>query len=148
MKEPAQAEDTGSTRETDAAAQARPGLLYRTCGKLLAIIRYNDELSDRLSGNVGNATAGELLARFKASMTWTRRTSKKVEWRAMSTLPDYQPGSRYLMLAAGDHHPCTEIEKTYAEEKRWFRSDMDGTMHLVDFIEGWRPIPEEVTPSA
>jgi hypothetical protein len=132
MKEPAQTESNGS-----------PGLLGRSCRKLLAIIRYNDELSDRLSGNFGSVPLTVLLARLNASMTRGRRTAKKVEWRDMVTLPDYQPGSRYLMLAAGDHHPCTEIEKTYTEEKRWFRSDMDGTMHLVDFIEGWVPIPAE-----
>ncbi|MHC5194915.1 hypothetical protein ACYSUW_14270 [Pseudomonas frederiksbergensis] len=148
MKEPEQAENTVSNRDTDVAVQARPSLLTRSCGKLLAIIRYNDELSVQLSGNVGNATTGELLARFMASMTWGSRKAKKVEWREMEALPDYQPGSRYLMLAAGDHHPCTEIEKTYAEEKRWFRSDMDGTMHLMDFIEGWVPIPADDTARA
>lgn len=145
MKEPTQAGNTVSNRGTDGAVKARPTLLTRTSSKLLAIIRYNDELSDQISGNVGNATPGELLARFIASMTWGRRTAKKVEWLEMDALPEYQPGSRYLMLASGDHHPCTEIEKTYAEEKRWFRSDMDGTMHLVDFIEGWLPIPAEQT---
>lgn len=143
MKEPGQKDSNASKQDTDAPAGPSPGLLVRSCRKFLAIIRYNDELSDRLSGNVRNAPLSVLLSRFNASMTRGRRTAKKVEWRDMTTLPDYQPGSRYLMLAAGDHHPCTEIEKTYVEEKRWFRSDMTGTLHLVDFIEGWVPIPAD-----
>lgn len=148
MNEPAQTESNGSKQHTDAAAPARPGPLGKSCRKLLVIIRYNDEQSDRLSDNVGNVPLSVLLARLNASMTRGRRTAKKVEWRDMTTLPDYQPGSRYLMLAAGDHHPCTEIEKTYAEEKRWFSSDMNGTLHLVDFIEGWLPIPADNTARA
>lgn len=73
--------------------------------------------------------------------------TKPVEWFDVVDLPAYEPGAQYLILAADEHHPCTELEKHLEGDKRAFRSSLTGCIVYIEDIEAWRPLKDHQPPA-
>ncbi|MDF9778857.1 hypothetical protein [Pseudomonas baetica] len=89
----------------------------------------------------------ELVLRIKSITPASVPSVEPVEWFDVVDLPAYEPGARYLMLAADEHHPCTEVKRDDSNKKRWFRGDLTGELISIDDIEAWRPIKEHQPPT-
>ncbi|MHC5194914.1 hypothetical protein ACYSUW_14265 [Pseudomonas frederiksbergensis] len=88
----------------------------------------------------------DLVARIKSLPPVPVPNIESVEWYDVVDLPAYEPGAQYLILAVDDHHPCTEANREHADEKRWFRSSLTGSLLSEDDIEAWRPIKDHLPP--
>lgn len=89
----------------------------------------------------------DMVARIKALPPVPVPNIEPVEWYDVVDLPAYEPGRQYLMLAADDHHPCTEVKREDSDKKRWFRGNLTGDLFTLDDIEAWRPIKDHQPPA-
>lgn len=101
----------------------------------------------RLLEQSADGESVDLVARIKSLPPVTVPNIEPVEWYDVVDLPAFKPGERYLMLAADNHHPCTEINRLELNEKRWFRGDHTGDLFTLDDIEAWRPIKDHKPPT-
>ncbi len=88
-----------------------------------------------------------LAARIKSLTSEPVTNVKPVEWYDVVDLPAYAHGAEYLVLAADNHHPCTEESREGRDEKRQFRSSLTGGLISIDDIEAWRPIKDHQPPT-
>lgn len=101
----------------------------------------------RLLEQSGQVDSLALAARIKSLANEPITNVDPVEWYDVVDLPAYEPGAEYLMLAADQHHPCTEANREHPDEKRWFRSSLTGGLISIDEVEAWRPIKDHQPPT-
>ncbi|MGF6282273.1 hypothetical protein ABH908_000243 [Pseudomonas frederiksbergensis] len=94
-----------------------------------------------------DAESVDLVERIKALPPVPVPNIEPVEWYDVVDLPAYEPGAQYLILAADQHHPCTEVNRLQPDNKRWFRGDLTGELFTLDDIEAWRPLKEHQPPT-